>query len=97
MLLATWVEIPFRTTRDLDLLGRGPSDVTSIAETFRAICSQAVPDDGVESMRADWKRYRSARSRNMAVRVRTTAVIDRARIAVRLASLHKRDVLLEHH
>ena len=85
MLLATWVEMPFRATRDLDLLGRGPSDVTSIAATFRAICSQAVPDDGVEF---DASGLEVAPIREElkygGVRVRTTAVIDRARIAVQI-------------
>jgi hypothetical protein len=40
MLFSTLVETPFRATRDLDLLGRGPADVESVAEAFRAICSQ---------------------------------------------------------
>jgi Nucleotidyl transferase AbiEii toxin, Type IV TA system len=48
MLFSMWVETPFRPTRDLDLLGRGPADVQSIAEAFRAVCSVSVPDDGVE-------------------------------------------------
>jgi len=85
MLLATWVETPFRATRDVDLLGHGPSDVTSIAETFRAICAQTVPDDGVEF---DASRLQAAPIREElqygGVRVRTTALIDRARIAVQI-------------
>jgi predicted nucleotidyltransferase component of viral defense system len=85
MLLATWVETPFRATRDLDLLGSGPSDLASIAEAFRAICSQAVPDDGVEF---DARGLEAAPIREElkygGVRVRTTALIDRARIPVQI-------------
>jgi Nucleotidyl transferase AbiEii toxin, Type IV TA system len=85
MLLATWVETPFRATRDVDLLGQGPSDVTSVAETFRAICAQTVPDDGVEF---DASGLEAAPIREElkygGVRVRTTALIDRARIAVQI-------------
>jgi predicted nucleotidyltransferase component of viral defense system len=85
MLLATWVETPFRATRDVDLLGRGDSDVASIADTFRAICSEGVPDDGVEF---DASGLEAAPIREEfkygGVRVRTTALIDRARIAVQI-------------
>src|SRR5580692_1403055 len=45
MLFVTWVDDPFRPTRDLDLLGYGDSEPDAIAETFRAICSQPVGDD----------------------------------------------------
>src|SRR5271154_4878822 len=47
MLFVTWVADPFRPTRDLDLLGYGENGVAAIAETFRAICAQPAPDDGV--------------------------------------------------
>ena len=47
MLFVTWVADPFRSTRDLDLLGFGESDAATLAECFRAICRQPVADDGV--------------------------------------------------
>jgi hypothetical protein len=47
MLFVTWVEAPFRPTRDLDLLGYGESSPEAIHDTFRAICTQPVDDDGV--------------------------------------------------
>ena len=47
MLFSIWVDIPFRPTRDLDLLGLGESNVESIAAAFRAICAHPVADDGV--------------------------------------------------
>lgn len=47
MLFATWVSVPFRPTRDLDLLGYGENSPESIHEAFRDICGQPVADDGV--------------------------------------------------
>jgi hypothetical protein len=47
MLFITWLNDPFRPTRDLDLLGFGANDSESIAETFKSICQTEVPDDGV--------------------------------------------------
>lgn len=47
MLFVTWVEAPFRPTRDLDLLGYGDNTPEAIHDTFRAILTQAVDEDGV--------------------------------------------------
>lgn len=47
MLFVTWVEAPFRPTRDLDLLGYGDNSPQAIGDTFRAILTQPVDDDGV--------------------------------------------------
>lgn len=47
MLFVTWVEAPFRPTRDLDLLGYGENTPEAIHDAFRAICAQPVDDDGV--------------------------------------------------
>ncbi len=47
LLFVTWLHDPFRPTRDLDLLGYGANDVETVADTFKAICSTAAPDDGV--------------------------------------------------
>ena len=48
MLFVTWVEDPFRPTRDLDFLGYGENSPEAIGGTFREICGQPVDDDGVE-------------------------------------------------
>ncbi|WP_315810784.1 nucleotidyl transferase AbiEii/AbiGii toxin family protein [Bradyrhizobium sp. SZCCHNR3107] len=48
MLFVTWVEDPFRPTRDLDFLGYGENSPESIGGAFREICGQPVDDDGVE-------------------------------------------------
>lgn len=46
MLFALWYEMPHRATRDVDLLGFGPSDLDSIALAFREIAA-VVADDGI--------------------------------------------------
>ncbi len=46
MLFTLWYDMPHRTTRDADLLGFGPSDMESIAQTFRDIANVEV-DDGI--------------------------------------------------
>ena len=47
MLFATWLDDPFRPTRDLDLLGTGTSDAEIIATIFREVCATPVDDDGL--------------------------------------------------
>jgi Nucleotidyl transferase AbiEii toxin, Type IV TA system len=85
MLFVTWVDDPFRPTRDLDLLGYGDSEPDAIAETFRAICSQPVGDDGVTFNVAA---LLAAPIREAAeyggVRVRTSATIAGARIPIQV-------------
>ena len=85
MLFVTWVADPFRPTRDLDLLGHGDNDAEAIAETFRAICAQAVADDGVTF---DVAALTAAPIREEVeyggVRVRTTATIAGARISIQV-------------
>jgi len=46
LLFTLWYDMPHRATRDADLLGFGPSDLESIAQTFRDIASVEV-DDGI--------------------------------------------------
>lgn len=85
LLFVTWLHDPFRPTRDLDLLGYGASDVEGITETFKAICSTAVPDDGVI---LDVEGLTAASIREDlvygGVRVRTYAVIDGARVPIQV-------------
>ena len=47
MLFVLWSEAPHRPTVDLDLLGRGESDVGAMAAVFRELCAVAVADDGL--------------------------------------------------
>lgn len=44
LLFTLWYDMPHRATRDADLLGFGPSDLESIAQTFRDIASVDVND-----------------------------------------------------
>lgn len=46
LLFTLWYDMPHRATRDVDLLGFGPSDLDSIAQTFRDIASIDC-DDGI--------------------------------------------------
>jgi predicted nucleotidyltransferase component of viral defense system len=85
MLFVTWVQTPFRPTRDLDLLGYGENNPEAIGDIFRAICTQPVEDDGVifdvggleaKPIREDVE-YGG-------VRVRTQATIAGARIPIQV-------------
>jgi len=44
LLFTLWYDMPHRPTRDADLLGFGPSDLASIAQTFRDIAGVDVED-----------------------------------------------------
>lgn len=44
MLFTLWYDMPHRPTRDVDLLGFGPSDQVSITQTFKEIASRRVED-----------------------------------------------------
>ena len=46
MLFTLWYDMPHRPTRDVDLLGFGPSDLASINKIFKDIASVVV-DDGM--------------------------------------------------
>jgi hypothetical protein len=85
MLFVTWVADPFRPTRDLDLLASDGNGAAAVAETFRAICSEPVPDDGVTF---DTAALEAVPIREEAeyggVRVRTTATIAGARLPIQV-------------
>jgi predicted nucleotidyltransferase component of viral defense system len=85
LLFVTWLHDPFRPTRDLDLLGYGANDLETITDTFKAICSTPVPDDGVIF---DVEGLTAAAIREDleygGVRVQTFAVIDGARIPIQV-------------
>lgn len=48
LLLRVWNPATYRTTRDIDLLGRLPNDVDAVAKVIRAVCRQEVDPDGFE-------------------------------------------------
>ena len=76
LLFVTWLDDPFRPTRDLDLLGYGANNGEAMTDAFRAICSTAVPEDGV-IFDINGLEYGG-------VRVQTYAVIDGARIPIQV-------------
>jgi hypothetical protein len=47
MLMTTWFDVPFRPTRDLDLLGFGDDNPDATLAAFREICAVEL-DDGVQ-------------------------------------------------
>ena len=47
MLFAVWTDGSHRPTRDVDLLGFGPSDAAAVETAFRDICAVMVQDDGL--------------------------------------------------
>jgi hypothetical protein len=50
MLFSVWSNEPFRSTRDVDLLGQGVSSVPATRKAFEEICRTAVEADGIEFM-----------------------------------------------
>src|SRR5258708_18367889 len=79
MLVTTWVDDPYRPTRDLDLLGFGDSDPDAIIGAFREICALKADDavafdiDGLAIDRIrDEAQYGG-------LRIKTTATDDRAK------------------
>jgi hypothetical protein len=58
LLFDLWFDIPHRPTRDADLLGFGPADISHIEGVFRELCEANIePDDGIrfqtETVRAE--------------------------------------------
>ncbi len=47
LLFTVWQGSRFRPTRDIDLLGHLNNSQESIAQVFRDVCNQSVPDDGL--------------------------------------------------
>ncbi len=48
LLFTVWEGVPYRATRDLDLLGRGDNRVEVMVQAFRDICRTPVESDGLE-------------------------------------------------
>lgn len=82
MLVTTWFDDPHRPTRDLDLLGYGDPSPAAMSEVWREVCEIRV-DDGI-TFDSDNLRVGPIREELEygGLRVRTTATIARARIAV---------------
>lgn len=84
LLLQLWTAETYRPTRDLDLLGRGPSDV-NFRKVFSDVCSQNVEDDGLTFL-ADTIRVGRIRDEEAyeGVRVRVEARLGDVRIPLQI-------------
>ncbi len=85
MLFVTWVEAPFRPTRDVDLHGYGENSPEALGDAFRAILTQPVDDDGV-AFDVDGLQVAPIREEVEygGVRIRTKAAIAGARIPIQV-------------
>jgi hypothetical protein len=85
MLFQLWVSHPHRPTRDLDLLGKGDHSIKGLVEAFRAVCGQAVEDDGLafdpESVRGE--RIREDQEYE-GVRIRCEARLGQAKVNLQI-------------
>ena len=85
MLYAEWLDDPFRTTRDLDLLSLADRNTAPLLETIRGVCAQPVADDG---LRFDTENILAAPfdedRTHGAFRVRTSAQLGAAIIPVQI-------------
>ena len=85
LLFAYWMGTPHRPTRDMDLLGFGASDVTSVEEVFRELSTVEVAPDGIvfqlESVKGerikDEEEYEG-------VRIHMTAMLEKTRITLQI-------------
>ena len=85
MLYAAWLEDPFRTTRDLDLLSFGEREAERLVGIFRDICVQAVEEDGL-SFNAEHIAAEPIRDDQIygGVRLRTSARLGTAVIPIQI-------------
>ena len=85
MLYAAWLDDPFRTTRDLDLLAFGERDAERLVTIFHEVCVQPVAEDGLvfdaEHLAAEAIRDNRAYG---GLRLRTSARLAAAAIPVRI-------------
>lgn len=84
LLFDLWFDQPHRPTRDIDLLGFGPSDLEDVAAVFREVCALASED----GMVFDATTVRAAEIRKEAnyagVRVSLLGMLDGARCTVQI-------------
>lgn len=82
LLFDIWFDQPHRPTRDIDLLGFGPSELEHLIEVFQQVC--VIPSD--DGMVFDQGSVRAARIRKEAnyegVRVTLLGTLDGARCSV---------------
>jgi predicted nucleotidyltransferase component of viral defense system len=84
-LFAVWSRTPYRSTRDVDLLGYMPPDPGKLEEVFRALCGQEVEPDGLVFL-AESVRTQRIREEDeyQGIRVTLEAALKRTRIPVQV-------------
>lgn len=82
VLVTTWFDDPHRPTRDVDFLGFGDPDPAKLVAMFQEVCAIAAEDGlAFDSAGIALDRIREENDYG-GVRLRTTAVIDGARVRV---------------
>jgi hypothetical protein len=85
MLFVVWDEKPHRPTRDLDLLGFGPTEKAELAKVFQEVVAISVVDDGIvfdpKSVQADEIREDNAYG---GVRIRLMGKLGTAEVPVQI-------------
>jgi hypothetical protein len=84
LLFDLWFDLPHRPTRDIDLLGFGPSEIDDLVEVFQQVCIQTF-DDGMVFDQTSVQAARIRKDANYAgVRVTLTGKLDVARCSVQI-------------
>lgn len=84
LLFDLWFDQPHRPTRDIDLLGFGPSELDQLIEVFQQICAQPS-DDGMAFQQSSVQASRIRKEANYeGVRVTLLGTLDSARCPVQI-------------
>ena len=84
LLFDLWFDQPHRPTRDIDLLGFGPSEIDDLVELFQQVCVQ-TSDDGMVFDQGSVQATRIRKDANYeGVRVTLTGKLDVARCSVQI-------------
>jgi predicted nucleotidyltransferase component of viral defense system len=84
LLFDLWFDQPHRPTRDIDLLGFGPSELEDLIEVFHQVCAQPS-DDGMVFDQASVQAVRIRKDANYeGVRVTLLGMLDGARCSVQI-------------
>lgn len=85
MLFSLWAKVPYRSTGDLDLLGKGDPAPARVAAIFRELCDLAIQDDGLvydaDSVTAERTR---PEDEYQGVRVELNATLAGARLRIQI-------------
>jgi len=85
LLFSYWTGAPHRPTRDLDLLGRGESDIALLEKVFRDICQVEVEPDGLAFLKDSVRGERIKEEEEYeGVRLHMIAMLANARIPVQV-------------